>query len=45
MARDEAPYLEGRAVACVATGAGWQGANATLNALHRSGGDHDGTIE
>ncbi len=33
MARDDAPYFEGRAVACIATGAGWQGANATLNAL------------
>ena len=33
MAQDDAPYLEGRAVACVATGAGWQGANAALNAL------------
>lgn len=26
-------YLEGRAVACVATGAGWQGAITTLSAL------------
>jgi len=33
LAQHEAPYLEGRAVACIATGAGWQGANATLNAL------------
>jgi FMN reductase len=33
MSRDAAPYLDGRAVACVATGAGWQGANATLSAL------------
>jgi len=33
MSKDAAPYFEGRAVGCVATGAGWQGANATLNAL------------
>jgi FMN reductase len=33
MSLDAAPYFEGRAVGCVATGAGWQGANATLNAL------------
>jgi FMN reductase len=33
MAKDAAPYFEGRAVGCVGTGAGWQGANATLNAL------------
>jgi FMN reductase len=33
MSRDAAPYLDGRAVACIATGAGWQGANATLSAL------------
>jgi FMN reductase len=33
MSRDPAPYFEGRAVGCVATGAGWQGANATLSAL------------
>jgi len=33
MAKDEAPYFEGRAVGCVATGAGWQGANSTLSAL------------
>jgi FMN reductase len=33
MATDETPYLEGRAVACVATGAGWQGANSALHAL------------
>lgn len=33
MALDAAPYFEGRAVGCVATGAGWQGANATLSAL------------
>jgi FMN reductase len=33
MSKDAAPYFEGRAVGCVATGAGWQGAIATLNAL------------
>jgi FMN reductase len=33
MARDAAPYFDGRAVGCVATGAGWQGANSTLHAL------------
>jgi FMN reductase len=33
MSQDPAPYLEGRAVGCIATGSGWQGANATLNAL------------
>jgi FMN reductase len=33
MSRDPAPYFEGRAIGCVATGSGWQGANATLNAL------------
>jgi FMN reductase len=33
MARDPAPYFAGRAVGCVATGSGWQGANSTLNAL------------
>jgi FMN reductase len=33
MSKDAAPYFEGRAVGCVATGAGWQGANATLSAL------------
>lgn len=31
--RDARPYLEGRAVGCIATGDGWQGANATLTAL------------
>ncbi|HKR93139.1 NAD(P)H-dependent oxidoreductase [Novosphingobium sp.] len=33
MNRDARPYLDGRAVGCVATGAGWQGAVATLTAL------------
>jgi FMN reductase len=33
MAKDSAPYFEGRAVGCIATGAGWQGANSTLIAL------------
>ena len=33
MSRDPRPYFSGRAVACVATGAGWQGANSTLHAL------------
>jgi FMN reductase len=33
LARDEQPYLEGRVVACIGTGAGWQGANAALVAL------------
>jgi FMN reductase len=33
MSLDAAPYFEGRAVGCVATGAGWQGAHATLSAL------------
>ena len=33
MSLDAAPYFEGRAVGCVATGTGWQGANATLSAL------------
>lgn len=31
--RDERPYLDGRAVGCVATAAGWQAAVGTLNAL------------
>jgi FMN reductase len=32
--RDDArPYFEGRAIGCIATGQGWQGANATLVAL------------
>lgn len=33
MARDPTPYFAGRAIGCVATGAGWQGANSTLQAL------------
>jgi len=33
MNKDMRPYLDGRAVGCVATGAGWQGAAATLTAL------------
>lgn len=33
MSSDEHPYLDGRAVGCVATGSGWQGANATLTSL------------
>lgn len=33
MARDERAYLDAMPVGCVATGAGWQGANATLAAL------------
>jgi len=33
MSGDERPYLTGRAVACVATGSGWQGANTALAAL------------
>jgi len=33
MAADGRPYFDGCKVACVATGAGWQGANATLAAL------------
>ena len=33
MNRDAAPYLQGRAVGIVATGAGWQGAVVTLTAL------------
>lgn len=33
MNKDTRPYLDGRAVGCVATGAGWQGAVATLTAL------------
>ena len=31
--RDQRPYLDGRAVGCIATAAGWQGAVATLGAL------------
>jgi len=30
---DSHPYLHGRAVGCIATAAGWQGANSTLTAL------------
>jgi FMN reductase len=33
MSGDAQPYFDGRSVGCVATGAGWQGANATLHAL------------
>jgi FMN reductase len=33
MARDTNPYFTGRAIGCIATGAGWQGANSTLQAL------------
>jgi FMN reductase len=33
MAGDTAPYFSGKPVGCVATGAGWQGCNATLQAL------------
>ncbi|TXC64873.1 NAD(P)H-dependent oxidoreductase [Sphingosinicella ginsenosidimutans] len=33
LARDSRPYFTGRPIACVATGAGWQGANMTLQAL------------
>lgn len=33
MRDDAAPYLDGRAVGCVAVGAGWQGAMTTLAAL------------
>lgn len=33
MSGDARPYFTGRPVGCVATGAGWQGANATLQAL------------
>ncbi|MGI4812579.1 MAG: NADPH-dependent FMN reductase [Janthinobacterium lividum] len=35
MSKDAAPYFDGRAVACVATGSGWQGANSTLSALRQ----------
>lgn len=30
---DERPYLDGRAIGCVSTGAGWQGIAATLTAI------------
>lgn len=33
MYKDEFPYFQGRAVGLIATGAGWQGAVSTLNAL------------
>lgn len=33
MARDASPYFSGKPVGCIATGAGWQGCNATLAAL------------
>jgi FMN reductase len=36
LSQDPTPYLEGRAVGCIATGAGWQGANTTLNALRNT---------
>lgn len=35
MAKDPSPYFDGRAVGCLATGNGWQGANATLAALRQ----------
>ena len=33
MSRDPRPYFTGRPIGCVATGAGWQGAAATLQSL------------
>ncbi len=33
LAHDRRPYLSGRPVGCIATAAGWQGANTTLAAL------------
>jgi FMN reductase len=33
MSKDSSPYFQGRAVGLIATGAGWQGAVATLSAL------------
>ena len=33
MSRDERPYLDGRAVGCIAVAAGWQAAGATLHTL------------
>jgi FMN reductase len=33
MAGDPEPYFTGRAIGCIATGAGWQGANSTLQGL------------
>lgn len=35
MSKDPRPYFDGRAVACLATGSGWQGANTTLGALRQ----------
>ncbi len=35
MSKDVRPYLDGRAVASLATGSGWQGANTTLAALRQ----------
>jgi|JI102314DRNA_FD_contig_31_6532991_length_2201_multi_3_in_0_out_0_3 FMN reductase len=35
MSKDKRPYFDGRAVACLATGSGWQGANTTLAALRQ----------
>jgi FMN reductase len=35
MRDDPRPYLDGRIVACIATGAGWQGAVHTLDALRK----------
>lgn len=33
LSQDALPYFSGRAVGCIATGAGWQGCNSTLAAL------------
>jgi FMN reductase len=33
MAKDAKPYFSGKRIGCVATGSGWQGCNATLQAL------------
>ena len=33
MAGDSNPYFTNKSVGCIATGAGWQGANSTLHAL------------
>jgi len=33
LARDPAPYFAGKPVGCIASGAGWQGCNVTLQAL------------
>src|SRR6516165_3026634 len=35
LSKEERPYFDGRPVGCIATGAGWQGANATLVALRQ----------